>query len=248
MCLGAMSGGVRGARWTQIGAIARADMAWRHLEWRLTCQMNCRKGGQRPCTAVCGSSASFRQSIARADVPWSDVWRGSRCSMDTDRCHRASGYALEAPRMAIAVPDDILESVGPGADGCVWQFGELPANHRASRCTLQARRMAIAVPDEICRKRGQRTITICGNGENRCTGGLAPIIKVRISGPPGSGTLRRDGVGTCSDETKPNLPLPAQKLCPQNRGFSWTKVHLKRFCPQNRGFSWTKSSQPESVI
>ena len=116
MCLGAMSGGVRGARWTQIGAIARVDVPWRPVEWRLPCQMNCRKGGQRPCTAVCGSSASFRQIIARADVPWSDVWRGSRRSMDTNRCHRASGCALEAPRMAIAVPDELQESEGAGSD------------------------------------------------------------------------------------------------------------------------------------
>ena len=79
MCLGAMPGGVRGARWTQIGAIARAD------------------------------------------VPWSAVWRGSPCSMDTNRCHRAGEDALEAPRMAIAVPGDLQESVGPGADGRVWQ-------------------------------------------------------------------------------------------------------------------------------
>ena len=42
MCLGAMPGGVRGARWTQIDAIARADMPWRALEGRLPCQMNCR--------------------------------------------------------------------------------------------------------------------------------------------------------------------------------------------------------------
>ena len=35
MCLVAMSGGVRDARWTQIDAIARADMPWRPLEWRL---------------------------------------------------------------------------------------------------------------------------------------------------------------------------------------------------------------------
>ena len=90
MCPGAMSGGVRGARWTQIDAIARADVPLRHLEWRLPCQMNCRKGGQRPCTAVCGSSASFRQIIARADVPWSAVWRGPR-------------------------PDDLPESERPGS-------------------------------------------------------------------------------------------------------------------------------------
>ena len=67
MCPGVMSGGVRVARWTQIDAIARAD------------------------------------------VPWSDVWRGSRRSMDTNRCHRANGYALEVPRMAIAVTDELQE-------------------------------------------------------------------------------------------------------------------------------------------
>ena len=43
MCLGAMSGGVRDARWTQIDAIARADVPCRTVEWRLPCQMNCRK-------------------------------------------------------------------------------------------------------------------------------------------------------------------------------------------------------------
>ena len=41
MCLGAMSGGVCDARWTQIDAIARAKMLWRPVEWRLPCQMNC---------------------------------------------------------------------------------------------------------------------------------------------------------------------------------------------------------------
>ena len=65
------------------------------------------------------SSASFLQNIARADVPWSDVWRGSRCSMDTNRCHRASGYALEPRGMAIAVPDELQESVGPGTNRAV---------------------------------------------------------------------------------------------------------------------------------
>ena len=42
MCPGVLSGGVRGARWTQIDAIARADVPWRPVEWRLPCQMNCR--------------------------------------------------------------------------------------------------------------------------------------------------------------------------------------------------------------
>lgn len=43
MCLGAMSRGVRGARWTQMGAIAHADMPWRPAERRLPCQMNSKK-------------------------------------------------------------------------------------------------------------------------------------------------------------------------------------------------------------
>ena len=64
-------------------------------------------GTNRALRAVCGRSGFFLLIIARADVPWSDVWRGSRCSMDTNRCHRASGCALESPRMAIAVPDEL---------------------------------------------------------------------------------------------------------------------------------------------
>ena len=63
------------------------------------------------------SSETFLQIIARADMPWSDVWRGSRRSMDTNRCHRASGCALEARGMAIAVPGDLQESMGPGIAG-----------------------------------------------------------------------------------------------------------------------------------
>ena len=43
MCLGAMSEGVRDARWTQIDAIARVNVHWKPVEWRLPCQMNCRK-------------------------------------------------------------------------------------------------------------------------------------------------------------------------------------------------------------
>ena len=35
MCPGVLSGGVCGARWTQIDAIARADVPWRAVEWRL---------------------------------------------------------------------------------------------------------------------------------------------------------------------------------------------------------------------
>ena len=70
----------------------------------------------RALRALCGRSMSFRQTIAQADVPWSAVWRGSRCSMDTNRCHRACEYALEVPGMAIAVPDELQESEGAGTD------------------------------------------------------------------------------------------------------------------------------------
>ena len=68
-------------------------------------------GTNRALRAVCGRSGFFLQINARANVPWSAFWRGSRCSMDTNRCHRASRCALQAPRMAIAVPDYLRESV-----------------------------------------------------------------------------------------------------------------------------------------
>ena len=64
----------------------------------------------------CVRSASFLLIIARADVPWSAVWRGWRRSMDTNRCHRASQCALEARRMAIAVSDELQKSGGLGTN------------------------------------------------------------------------------------------------------------------------------------
>ena len=42
-------------------------------------------------------------------MPCSAVWRGSRRSMDTNRCHRASEYALQSRKMAIALPDELQE-------------------------------------------------------------------------------------------------------------------------------------------
>ena len=74
------------------------------------------QGTNRALRAVCSMSGFFLLIIARADVPWSDVWRGSRRSMDTNRCHRASGYALEVPRMAIAVTDELQKSGGLGTN------------------------------------------------------------------------------------------------------------------------------------
>ena len=132
MCPRAMSGGVRGARWTQIDAIARANVPCRPLEWRLPCQMICRKEWNRALTAVRGRLGVFLQIIARANVPWSDVWRGLLCSMDTNRCHRASQCALQAPRKAIALSDDLREKGTHGLYSRVCQVGVFPAKHRAS--------------------------------------------------------------------------------------------------------------------
>ena len=84
-------------------------MPCRPVEWRLPCLMNCRKRGRRACTAVYAKLGLVLQITARANVPWSDAWRGSRRSMDTNRCHRASRYALQTRRMAIAVPDELQE-------------------------------------------------------------------------------------------------------------------------------------------
>ena len=58
---------------------------------------------------VGGRSVIFLQTIARADVPWSYARRGLLCSMDTNLCPRASRYALQTRRMAIAVSDDLQE-------------------------------------------------------------------------------------------------------------------------------------------
>ena len=51
ICPGVLSEGVRGARWAQIDAIARANVPWRPVEWRLLSQMNCRKAEGRALTS-----------------------------------------------------------------------------------------------------------------------------------------------------------------------------------------------------
>ena len=90
------------------------------------------------------SSVIFLLIIARANVPWSAVWRGSRCAMDTNRHHRASEYALQSRKMAIALPDEFQESVSPCTNRALRAvcgrsvfFGNLPANHLASECALE---------------------------------------------------------------------------------------------------------------
>ena len=81
MCLGAMPGGVRGARWTQINATARADVPCRPLEWRLPRQMVCGKAWNRALTAVRGRLGFFLQITARADIPCRPLERRLPCQM-----------------------------------------------------------------------------------------------------------------------------------------------------------------------
>ena len=74
------------------------------------------QGTNRALRAVCGRSGFFLLIIARADVPCGDVWRGSRRSMDTNRCHRATRCALEVRRTAIALPDELQERESLGTN------------------------------------------------------------------------------------------------------------------------------------
>ena len=53
----------------------------------------------------CVRSAFFLQNIALVNLPWSAVWSGSGRSMDSNRCHRASGCALEHCLEGFAVLD-----------------------------------------------------------------------------------------------------------------------------------------------
>ena len=69
MCPGVLSRGVWVARWTQIDAIARANVPCRPLEWRLPCQMICGKARNRALTAVRGRLGFFLQTL--------DLQRGS---------------------------------------------------------------------------------------------------------------------------------------------------------------------------
>ena len=76
--------------------------------------------------------------------------------MDTNRCYRASGYALESPGRPIRVSDELQERVGPGTNraltalcGSSMSFGELPAKHRASQCALEGPGRPIRVLDEL---------------------------------------------------------------------------------------------------
>ena len=85
MCPGAMSEGVRDARWTQIDAIARADVPWKPVEWRLSCQMNCRKADGRamnelqkiPNIGLCPKTDSGKTLSSLQNYFWEKVQYGS---------------------------------------------------------------------------------------------------------------------------------------------------------------------------
>ena len=149
MCLGAMSRGVRGARWTQIDAIARANVPCRPVERRLPCQMIFRKAWNRALTAVRGRLGFFLQITARANVPWRPVERRLPCQMN---CRKGGCRACTAVRGKSA---EFLKIIAR-ADvpwSAVWRGSRCSMDtnrcHRAGGCPLEARRMAIAVPGEF---------------------------------------------------------------------------------------------------
>ena len=99
----------------------------------------------RALRAVCGRQVFFLQTIARADVPWSAVWRGSGRSMDTNRCHRASRCALEARRMAIAVTGELQESEVPCTNRALRAVRGSSVSGRGSSCKPSRERMCPGV-------------------------------------------------------------------------------------------------------
>ena len=89
--------------------------------------------------------------------------------MDTNRCHRATEYALQSRKMAIALPDELQESEGLCTNwalravcGRSLIFGNLPAKHRASECALERCLEGFAVRD------GHKSMT---SRELMCPGG-----------------------------------------------------------------------------
>ena len=106
MCPGGISRGGADAQWKQIGSIARADMPWSAVEWRLARQMNCTNAQHRPQKATEGRIQCFRQIIARADMPWSAVeWRLARqmnCTNAQHRPQKATGGRMLCLRQIIA--------------------------------------------------------------------------------------------------------------------------------------------------
>ena len=137
MCPGGISRGGADAQWKQIGSIARGNVPWNALEWRLARQMNCTNAQHRPQKATGGRMLCLRQIIARGNVPWRYPQRGCRRSMEINWFHRASRYALECRRMAIGTSDELHERTAQATEGHGRQDAMSPANHRARQCALE---------------------------------------------------------------------------------------------------------------
>ena len=98
----------------------------------------------------CVRSAFFLQNIALVNLPWSAVWSGSGRSMDTNRCHRASGCALQARGMAIALSDEFQKSVGLGTNRALTAvYGRSVAGLRASCKTSREPMCLVAMPGGV---------------------------------------------------------------------------------------------------
>ena len=93
----------------------------------------------------CVRSAFFLQNIALVNLPWSAVWSGSRRSMDSNRCHRAGGCALEGPGRPIRVPDELQESVGQGTNRSLRAVRGRPVAGRWSSGKSSRRRICPGV-------------------------------------------------------------------------------------------------------
>ena len=93
------------------------------MEWRLLCQMNCRKVWARALRAVRGRLAEFLKIIARADVPCRPVeWR-LPCQMNCGKGGCSAGTAVRG-RLVIFLQTIARADVHWSA---VW---------RGSRCSM----------------------------------------------------------------------------------------------------------------
>ena len=147
ICPGAMSRGVRGARWTQIDAIARADVPCRPLEWRLPCQMNCRKAWNRALTAVRAVRRSSSKSSRELMCP--GAMTGGVCCARWTQIGATARADVPCRPLEWRLPCRMVcrKRGTLGMNGLVCQVGVLHANHRARECALERCLEGFAVLD-----------------------------------------------------------------------------------------------------
>ena len=66
--------------------------------------------------------------------------------MDTNRCHRASGCALEGPGRPIALSDELQESVGQGTNRALTALRGRSVSVRQSSSKTSRERMCLGGP------------------------------------------------------------------------------------------------------